>query len=104
MIKIRDYDEGGLWMEEIKAGFNKYFIGDEDNPKAEVIYKASDDGCIRITHTMVSNELRGQGIGQKLIKRMVDHARQENLKVIPVCSYARAEFEKNREYEDILKK
>ncbi len=92
-------------MNEIKRGQNKFYIGDnEDSPKAELVYEYSEEGCIVITHTRVSEELRGQRIGQLLLGKMVDFAREENKKIIPVCPYAKGELLKNKAYEDVLKK
>ena len=63
-----------------------------------------DENKIRIDHTNVSEKLKGQGVGNKLVKRVVDFAREENKKIIPLCPFAKAEFEKNKEYEDVLYK
>jgi uncharacterized protein len=87
----------------IKEDINKFYIGDEeDNPKAEVTYVNDGEDKIIIDHTFVSEELRGQKIGQQLIKKVVDFARQENKKIIPQCPFAEKEFNKNKEYEDVL--
>jgi predicted GNAT family acetyltransferase len=37
-----------------------------------------------------------------LIKIIVEQARNENVKIVPSCSYARKEFMKIDEYKDIL--
>lgn len=87
----------------IKKGINKFYIGDiEESPKAEITYLNDGDNKIIIDHTFVSEELRGQRIGQQLIKKVVDFARQENKKIIPKCPFAEKEFNKNKEYEDVL--
>jgi predicted GNAT family acetyltransferase len=90
-------------MQDIKKGINKFYIGDtEESPKAVVTYINDGDDKILINHTFVSDELRGQRIGQQLIKIVVDFARQENKKIIPQCTFAEKEFDKNKEYEDVL--
>jgi len=88
---------------EIKEGINKFYLCDTlDNVKAEITYVPADKDTIIINHTFVSNELRGQNVGKQLIKKVVDFARQENKKIIPQCSFARNEFIKNKDYEDVL--
>ena len=57
-----------------------------------------------IDHTVVSEELRGQKMGNQLVKKVVNLAREENKKIIPACSFARKEFEENQEYQDVLAK
>ena len=41
-------------------------------------------------------------IGKDLVKAGVDFARQNNLKIIPLCPFAKAEFEKHADYTDVL--
>src|SRR5471030_518483 len=90
-------------MIELKEGINKFYLGDTlENPKAEVTYVRDNEDTIRIDHTFVSNELRGQNVGKQLIKKVVDFARQENKKIIPQCSFAQKEFTKTKDYEDVL--
>lgn len=90
-------------MAEFKEGIKKFYLGDSfQNPKAEVTYVNYNENTIIINHTFVSNELRGQNIGKQLIKRVVDFARDENKKIIPQCSFARKEFDENKEYADVL--
>jgi predicted GNAT family acetyltransferase len=89
----------------IKKGTNKFYIGEtENNPIAEVTYVNTADGVITVDHTFVSEELRGQNIAQQLIKTVIDFAREENLKIIPECSYAEKQFSKNPDYADVLYK
>lgn len=90
-------------MIEIKEGINKFYFGDTlENPKAEVTYVLDNEDTIIIDHTFVSNELRGQNVGKQLIKKVVDLARQENKRIVPKCPFAKKEFTKNKEYEDVL--
>jgi len=39
-----------------------------------------------------------------LLETVVDFAREENKKIIPVCSFAKAEMNKNEDYKDVLHK
>ncbi|HBB28351.1 MAG TPA: GNAT family N-acetyltransferase [Clostridiales bacterium] len=83
-------------MIEVKKGTKSFYIGDlEENPLAEMTFVSSDDYTIIIDHTYVPNELSGQGIGKLLLKELLDWAKKENKKVIPICSYAKAQMEKN---------
>lgn len=87
----------------VKKGINKFYVGDsEDTPLAEMTYFMSGNNSIVVDHTHVSEELNGQGIGKLLLKELVDWARNENLKIIPQCPYAKAQMEKNEEYHDMI--
>ena len=49
----------------------------------------------------MSDELRGQNIAKQLLNKLADLAREENKKIIPVCSYVVAQFNKSNEYDDV---
>ncbi|SFB15726.1 hypothetical protein SAMN04488072_108114 [Lentibacillus halodurans] len=90
-------------MAEIKKGDHKFYIGDdEQNPKAEITFKESGENEVNVDHTYVSEELRGGGIGGKLVERMVAHARDEGKKIDPTCPYAKQKMEETPEYQDVL--
>jgi predicted GNAT family acetyltransferase len=38
----------------------------------------------------VAPELRGTGLGRQLVEKAVAFAREAQLRVVPICSYARA--------------
>ncbi len=90
-------------MLEIKKGTKSFYVGDsEENPIAEMTFVHSGDNVIIIDRTYVSDELKGQGVGKLLLKELVDWARKEDKKIIPLCSYAKAQMEKNQAYHDMI--
>ncbi|MCF7925730.1 MAG: N-acetyltransferase [Candidatus Izimaplasma sp.] len=90
---------------DIQEGNNRFYIGEsEQEAIAEITYQYKTPDVIVINHTFVSPELRGQGIAGKLLQKVVEKARKENLKTIPLCSYAVRKMVNNPEYEDILVK
>ena len=50
--------------------------------------------------TVVSSELRGQGIAGKLFDAGVKYARENEYKIVPICSYIVKKFESG-EYDDL---
>ncbi len=90
---------------EIKKGENKFYIGDtEENPLAQIILTDIEQDIIEIDHTYVYEQLKGKGAGKQLVKKVVEFAMSNNKKIIPICSFAKKEFEKNKEYECVLYK
>ena len=88
---------------EIKKGTNRFYIGDSENAAiAEITFVPKGASVIEVDHTWVSPELRGQGIAKLLVDRVVSWAREENLKIIPVCPYVKTQMERNQEYHDLL--
>ena len=70
---------------------------------AEMTYAMGADKAIVIEHTDVDASLRGTGAGKKLLAALVDWARAEHKKVIPICPFAKSVFEKTPEFQDVLK-
>ena len=60
------------------------------------------DGVIAITHTEVPWELRERGIGSRLVLAMLEEIRAQNLKVRPLCSFARFVIAQHPEYGDLV--
>jgi predicted GNAT family acetyltransferase/uncharacterized Fe-S cluster protein YjdI len=55
-----------------------------------------------INHTEVDPDFEGTGIGKKLVYAAVDYARENELKIIPMCSFAKALFNKDSGIRDVL--
>jgi predicted GNAT family acetyltransferase len=54
-----------------------------------------------ITHVGVYPEHRGQGIAGKIVEAGLDYARQNSLRVIPMCSYAAAYIRRNPQHMEL---
>ena len=90
---------------EIKHGTNKFYVGeDEQNFLAQMTYVSSGENLMIIDHTEVTDELRGQNVGKLLVESGVNYARENNLKVVPLCPFAKVLIDKTPEYQDVLKK
>lgn len=79
-----------------------FFIQDEDNILAEMVYTLPSHDKMIIEHTEVSDELRGQNVGYELVHTAVEYARHHAMKIIPLCPFTNAVFKKKPEYQDVL--
>jgi hypothetical protein len=57
---------------------------------------------IIINHTEVDASLRGSGAGAALVAAAVEWARAEHKRIMPLCPYARAVFQRTPAYQDVL--
>jgi len=73
-----------------------------DGHEAEMTYSRASATLIIIDHTSVPDALRGRGVGQALLKRAVDDARREGFRIIPLCPFAKAQFERHPELQEVL--
>jgi predicted GNAT family acetyltransferase len=61
------------------------------------------DNLLTLVHTEVAPALRGQGIGEKLVRFAMEHARTHGLQVAPLCPYAKRWLEGHPEYAPLLR-
>ncbi len=54
-----------------------------------------------IDYTGVDSPYRGQNIGLTLVRRVADMARSQHRRVITICPFARAMFNRFPEFDDI---
>ena len=60
------------------------------------------DGRWIITHTRVDPAYGGQGIARRLIEELIEAARSNGAKIVPVCSYAEKMMSGKAAYRDVL--
>ncbi len=81
----------------------EFIIEKEGEKIAYMHYTLFGSGRMVIQHTEVDRSLQGTGASKELLKEAVAHARANELKVLPMCPFAKAVMTKNREqYSDIL--
>ena len=74
----------------------------ENETLAEMTYSKAGNAMIIIDHTEVSEKLRGLGVGNKLLESLVQYARENSFKVMPLCPFAKSVFEKREDLRDVL--
>ncbi|MCP6565426.1 N-acetyltransferase, partial [Klebsiella pneumoniae] len=76
----------------------------EENPDAEMTYVPTGKDKIIIDHTGVGESLRGQGIAKQLVEAGVNYARENDIKILATCPFAKQVLEETPEYHDVLLK
>ncbi|AYN02688.1 N-acetyltransferase [Chryseobacterium sp. 3008163] len=62
---------------------------------------AGEDRFI-INHTEVNDAYNGKGVGKEMLIKAVEFARENSKKIIPLCPFAKATFQKNEDLRDVL--
>lgn len=89
---------------DFKKGENRFYKKDEKGKLiAEITYVPTGEDKVIADHTFVDPSLRGQGIAEKLVERLVLEMETENKKIIPVCSYVTSLFERKPEKYNHIK-
>lgn len=89
-IKREDNEKKGrfvLYEDDVQAGY--------------VTFYADGDDKIVLDHTVVDQQFGGKGYAKQLVLQVVAHARENNLKIVPVCSYAQRVFERDESLNDV---
>ena len=85
-----------------RSGHRGAFVWIEDGKRlAELTYTVAGTRVI-IDHTSVDDALRGKGAGRVLVEAAVQWARADNVRLMPLCPFARSVFDKTPEYADVL--
>lgn len=93
MVRIEQEDNG-------KKG--KFIIYDNDEIAGEMTYTWAGKDKFIIDHTIVEERFGGKGLAKELVLADVAYAREKNVKIIPLCPYAKARFDKEESIRDVL--
>lgn len=61
-----------------------------------------DAGLMRIEYVEVDPDLRGTGLGRQLVEKAVAFAKDNQLRVVPICSYARSVIQRDANLSALL--
>ena len=81
---------------------NQKFYAIVDGVESHLMYNMIGNDVINFNHTYVPNQLRGQGIAGKIVKKGLEYAKGNNLKIIPSCSYVYDYVERHDEYKELV--
>ena len=80
----------------------KFIVPDEEGqPVAQLVYTQQQPDTMIMEHTEVNPELRGQNIGFRLVSAAVEYARQHGKKMLPLCPFVKAVFDKKPDFADV---
>ncbi len=89
-------------VERINDGNKGFFRAMENDIQAGLMtYTWAGNDKFIIDHTEVNPDFSGQGVGKKMVMDAVAFAREKNLKIIPLCPFAKSVFDKVEEINDV---
>ena len=72
-----------------------YAIAKENEEQAgKITYSVDSADFIIIDHTEVSLSFRDKDVGKQLLYKIMEVAREKNIKIMPLCPFAAAMFKK----------
>ena len=86
---------------EVEGAKGRYVIR-KDGEEAELTYSISSPTLIIADHTGVPDSFRGTGAGAALVQRLVDDARAEGVKIVPLCPFVNAQRARHPDWADVF--
>ena len=80
-----------------------FFVQKGGQRLAAMTYSRTNATLIIIDHTEVDPSLSGQGVGRHLLDALVAWARATGTKVLPLCPFAKSQFDKDASIRDVLR-
>ena len=71
--------------------------------EGELTYSRISPKLIIADHTGVPDSMGGKGVAKALVERLVADAREQDFKIVPLCPYVRAQYEKHPEWADLFR-
>jgi len=92
-----------MTIEQINEIKNGYFRAVDTGIEAgRMTYTWAGIDKFIIDHTEVNPDFAGQSVGKKLVMAAVEYARENNLKILPLCPFAKSVFDRTKEIQDLL--
>ncbi|MFV0358670.1 GNAT family N-acetyltransferase [Tropicimonas sp.] len=76
------------------------YVLTRDGLEAELTYTIVNPGLIIADHTGVPEALRGHGEGLALVTRLVEDARTDGVKIVPLCPFVNAQRMRHPDWAD----
>ncbi|HKL39325.1 MAG TPA: GNAT family N-acetyltransferase [Cryomorphaceae bacterium] len=90
-IKIEKGQKEGMAKWEVKG-----------DTAGKMTFSVASDELIVINHTEIEEKYRGESHARDLLDALVEKARKDGFKILPICPFVRNEFEKDRTLDDVL--
>jgi hypothetical protein len=79
-----------------------FYMEDGGKEIALMHYIFSGPGKMIIDHTEVNDEYAGKGLGLQLVNAGVAYARENHMKILPLCPFAKKIFDITPAFADVL--
>lgn len=88
---------------EVTSNKGRY-VGRIENVQedAELTFSRVNQSLVIADHTYVPESMRGTGMGKALVHRLIEDARKDGFKIIPLCPFVKAQYARNPEWSDVM--
>ena len=87
---------------ELNGTKGQFFVSVDGKQEGKMTFVFAGDDKIIIDHTEVNPGNNGKGFGKMMVMKAVEYARENNIKILPLCPFAKSVFDKTPEISDVL--
>ncbi len=69
---------------------------------AELTVSKMSDATWIADHTGVPDSMRGMGVGEALVRHLIEDSRAAGRKIVPLCPFVRAQARRHPDWADVL--
>ncbi|MGM0377518.1 MAG: GNAT family N-acetyltransferase [Bacteroidota bacterium] len=73
-----------------------------EDHKAMLSYNPVQPDLWSLNHTFVPGQLEGRGIGSELVRHVLTHCRNHDIRIIPKCPFIDAYIRRHPEWSDLV--
>lgn len=88
---------------EFDSENHRFYIENDGKLIGEIKFTPiNDSNVISIDHTFVEESHRNKGLAKLLLDEAINYAKSNNLKIIPICPYAKKKFAEDKSIREVL--
>ena len=87
---------------ELNGSKGYFYVSVDGKQEGKMTFVFAGNDKIIIDHTEVNPGNNGKGYGKKMVDKAVEYAREKNIKIIPLCPFAKKVFDKTPDFRDVL--
>lgn len=87
---------------ELNGSKGFFYVSVDGRQEGIMTFVFAGNDKIIIDHTEVNPGNNGKDYGKKMVAKAVEFAREKNIKIIPLCPFAKKVFDKTLEFSDVL--
>ena len=88
--------------QEEDQGRGKFLLLEDNVVAGEMTYVWAGTDKFIIDHTEVGKSFAGKGYGRQLVLKGIEYAREQGVKILPLCPYAKKVMEGDENFRDVI--
>jgi hypothetical protein len=89
-------------VEREDRGSKRRYVIRRPEGEAELTLSVLSPERVIADHTLVPDSLRGQGLAQALLQALLDDARSQGFRIVPLCPFVASQARRHPEWDDLF--